>query len=64
MTLSTAVLEAHGISRNSPGLSNTIHTMEEDAVYQIHWRRQLAEINYIAPSKDVIPTTDMEMKIK
>eukprot|EP00972_Heterocapsa_arctica_P026973 3967599-Heterocapsa_arctica.AAC.1 len=28
------------------------------------WRRQIAENNFIVASKNVIPTTDMEMKIK
>eukprot|EP00972_Heterocapsa_arctica_P002967 437210-Heterocapsa_arctica.AAC.2 len=38
--------------------------MEEDAVELIDWRRQRADNNYIVPNQDVIPTTDMEMKIK
>eukprot|EP00972_Heterocapsa_arctica_P064421 9507111-Heterocapsa_arctica.AAC.1 len=45
--------------------------MEEDALEprgpladQTEWRRQIAENNYIVASKNVIPTTDMEMNIK
>eukprot|EP00972_Heterocapsa_arctica_P093022 13720784-Heterocapsa_arctica.AAC.1 len=34
------------------------------AVHPTDWRRQRAEDNVIMPNQDVIPTTDMETKIK